>query len=229
MLISMNDSNVKTYGYVLRRTNYAEADRILNLITPIGKIAAMARGARKEKSKLAGGIEMFTLTEYNLHKGKGDLMVVTGARMVEHYNEIVKDFDIMQLAGMFLKRVSIASENSDSSDYYGILDQSLRALNDGIQKELVETWFFLNLLKSMGEEVNLYRDSLGRKLEIEKKYEWNKFENCFDESINGGYSENEIKLLRLMVSLEINVVKKIKTNEQMLEKALTLARIAAKV
>ena len=225
----MNDSNVKTYGYVLRRTNYAEADRIINLITPIGKIAVIARGVRKEKSKLAGGIEMFTLTEYNLHKGKGDLMVVTGARMIEHYGEIIKDFDVMQLAGVFLKKISIASENSDNSDYYKILDQSLRALNGGMRKELVEIWFWLNLLKAMGEEVNLYRDSLGEKLEIDKKYEWNKFENCFDESVNGSYSENEIKLLRLMVSLDLNVVKKIKTNEQLLEKALILVRIAAKV
>ncbi len=172
---------------------------------------------------------MFTLTEYNLHKGKGDLMVVTGARMIEHYGEIIKDFDAMQLAGVFLKKISIASENSDNSDYYKILDQSLRALNGGMRKELVEIWFWLNLLKAMGEEVNLYRDSLGKKLEIDKKYEWNKFENCFDESVNGSYSENEIKLLRLMVSLDLDVVKKIKTNEQMLEKALMLARIAAKV
>ena len=52
-------SDIKTLAYVLRRTNYGEADRILNIITPNGKISAIAKGARKEKSKLAGGIEMF--------------------------------------------------------------------------------------------------------------------------------------------------------------------------
>lgn len=47
--------DVKTLAYVMRRTNYGEADRILNLITPEGKMSAIAKGVRKEKSKLAGG------------------------------------------------------------------------------------------------------------------------------------------------------------------------------
>ena len=48
------DNYLRTFGYVLRRTNYGEADRILNIITPSGKISAIAKGVRKEKSKLAG-------------------------------------------------------------------------------------------------------------------------------------------------------------------------------
>ena len=55
---NMSDE-IKTLGFVLRRTNYGEADRILNLITPQGKISAIAKGVRKPKSKLAGGVEMF--------------------------------------------------------------------------------------------------------------------------------------------------------------------------
>ena len=53
MLNNMQNKDIKTMGYVLKRTNYAEADRILNLITPQGKISAIAKGVRKEKSKLA--------------------------------------------------------------------------------------------------------------------------------------------------------------------------------
>ena len=41
--------DIRTLGYVLKRTNYGEADRILNLITPQGKISAIAKGVRKEK------------------------------------------------------------------------------------------------------------------------------------------------------------------------------------
>ena len=43
---------------VLRRTNYGEADRILQLLTPKGKRSVMAKGVRRERSKLAGGIEL---------------------------------------------------------------------------------------------------------------------------------------------------------------------------
>ena len=49
----------RTQAIVLRRTNFGEADRILTLLTPLGQRGAMARGVRREKSKLAGGIELF--------------------------------------------------------------------------------------------------------------------------------------------------------------------------
>ena len=35
---------IKTFALVLNRTNYGEADRIVNFITPLGKKVAMARG-----------------------------------------------------------------------------------------------------------------------------------------------------------------------------------------
>ena len=51
-----NSRDKRTQAIVLRRTNYGEADRILQLLTPEGKKSVMAKGVRKEKSKLAGGI-----------------------------------------------------------------------------------------------------------------------------------------------------------------------------
>ena len=53
----------RTQAVVLRRTNYGEADRILQLLTPDGRRSVMARGVRKEKSKLAGGIELFAVSD----------------------------------------------------------------------------------------------------------------------------------------------------------------------
>ncbi len=42
-------SDLRTRAIVLRRTNYGESDRILNLLTPEGKVAVLAKGVRKEK------------------------------------------------------------------------------------------------------------------------------------------------------------------------------------
>jgi len=70
----------RTRAVVLRRTNYGEADRIVQLLTPVGRRSVMARGVRKEKSKLAGGIELFAVSDVVLGQGKGDLGVVTSAR-----------------------------------------------------------------------------------------------------------------------------------------------------
>ena len=48
---------------VLRRTNYAEADRVLQLLTPKGRRSVIAKGVRRERSKLAGGIELFAICD----------------------------------------------------------------------------------------------------------------------------------------------------------------------
>ena len=58
------NKDIRTEGFVLKRTNYGEADRILNIITPLGKCAVIAKSVRKSRSKLAGSIEMFSLIDF---------------------------------------------------------------------------------------------------------------------------------------------------------------------
>ena len=54
-------ADLKTDAIVLKRVNYREGDRIITFLTPDGRLSAIAKGARKEKSKLAGGIEILFL------------------------------------------------------------------------------------------------------------------------------------------------------------------------
>lgn len=202
--------DLKTRAYVLRRTNYGEADRILNLITPVGKISAMAKGVRKPKSKLAGGIEMFSLIQVNLHFGKSDMAVLTSAKMITFCGEILKDLGRMELASEILKKISKASDAVDSPELFEIVDQSLNSLNAGFDVKLVEAWFLLNLARVMGEEINLYRDADGNKLDAELKYTWNNYEMVFCVDTEGVVDANTIKILRLLVSSELNTVVRIK-------------------
>ena len=90
---NMPSKDLKTVGIVLKRTNYGEADRILNVITPVGKVSVIARGVRKEKSKLAGGVEMLTLSDYVMHFGKSEMGVVTSARMVRYFGGLLKNYE----------------------------------------------------------------------------------------------------------------------------------------
>lgn len=229
MLNNMQNKDVKTMGYVLRRTNYAEADRILNLITPQGKISAIAKGVRKEKSKLAGGIEMFTLSNYNIHLGRGEFGVITSVKMQKYYGNIIKNFTKMELAAMMLKKISRTAENSDSSEYFEIIDQSLASLDMGDDDELTESWFLMRLGKAAGEEINLYRDVDGEKLNPELRYFWNIGENSFALHDNGDFGMNEIKMLRLLLTTDLNVVKRVKTTPEMLQKIVSFTKMASRV
>ena len=226
---STPSKDVKTRGLVLRRTNYGEADRVLNTITPEGKMAVMAKGVRKSRSKLAGAVEMFTLSELVVHFGRGEMGTLTGARMVRHYGEIVKDLARLELASEILKRVNKASESvDDTKEYFSITEQSLEALDEGCDMEMVEAWATLNIRRVMGEELNLYRDVAGDKLKADAKYCWNGMEGAFELNEQGDYGADEIKLLRLMQVTELSTVRRVKCNKKTMQEVVALTRIVSR-
>lgn len=82
----MAGNTVKTEAIVLRSIRYGEADRILHLYSKTqGRIGAIAKGARKPKSRFGGRLEPFFRLDLILHEGRGDLMTVTSATTVDGY------------------------------------------------------------------------------------------------------------------------------------------------
>jgi len=79
-------NTVKTEAIVLRSIRYGEADRILHLYSvDRGRIGAIAKGARKPKSRFGGRLEPFFRLDLVLHEGRGDLLTVTGVTTVDGY------------------------------------------------------------------------------------------------------------------------------------------------
>ncbi|MBR2836935.1 DNA repair protein RecO [Candidatus Saccharibacteria bacterium] len=220
--------DIKTRAYVLRRTNYGEADRILNLITPEGKVSAIAKGVRKAKSRLAGGVEMFVLSEINLHQGKSDLMTVTGAKMLKYHSQIVTDLERMELAAEILKRVSRAAESTDNPEYFKITEQGLAGIDSGINLGLVECWSLMNLAKASGEEVNAYRDINGNNLDPQKRYTWDISEMALAENTGGPIGVSEIKTMRLILTADLAIINKIKGVGEIIPELLKIAYMVAR-
>ena len=55
----------RTEAIVLRRSDFAEADRLLTLFSrEYGKIRAIAKGARKPQSRKTGHVELFMRTRF---------------------------------------------------------------------------------------------------------------------------------------------------------------------
>jgi DNA repair protein RecO (recombination protein O) len=79
-------NTVKTEAIVLRSIRYGEADRILHLYSKTrGRFGAIAKGARKPKSRFGGRLEPFFRLDLILHEGRGDLMTVTGVTTLDGY------------------------------------------------------------------------------------------------------------------------------------------------
>jgi DNA repair protein RecO (recombination protein O) len=82
----MAGRSVKTEAVVLRSLRFGEADRILHVYTgDRGRIGAIAKGARKTKSRFGGRLEPLSHVELVLHVGSGELATVTGAALVRSH------------------------------------------------------------------------------------------------------------------------------------------------
>ena len=119
----------RTRAIVLRRTNYGEADRILRLLTPLGQRSVMAKGVRREKSKLAGGIELFAISDVVINTGRGDLGILTSTQLVHFYRHILEDYDRLQFGYEAINLVSRASESIDEPEWYGVLSEVYMGLD----------------------------------------------------------------------------------------------------
>ena len=59
---------IVTHAVVLRRADYRENDRMLTLFSPtLGRIDAICRGCRRQKSPLMAASEVFCAGEYVLY------------------------------------------------------------------------------------------------------------------------------------------------------------------
>ena len=225
----MSSQDLKTQAIVLRRTNYGEADRILNILTPQGKMAVMAKGVRKEKSRLAGGIEMFCLSDIVVHQGKSEFAILTSAKMNKFFKNLLSDYVRMETASEILKKVSKAAEAVDSPEYFSVLLECFEALNNGADTEVVLAWFYLNLVRISGEQINLYIDTDGEKLKAGSRYSFDTMERALSKNVSGKISTNEIKVLRLMLSADLPLVLKVRTDEFDLSEISYIARALAQI
>jgi DNA repair protein RecO (recombination protein O) len=82
----MPGTTLKTEAVVLRSIRYGEADRILHLYSAKrGRIGAIAKGARRPRSRFGGRLEPFFRLDLLLHEGRGELLTVTQVDTVDGY------------------------------------------------------------------------------------------------------------------------------------------------
>lgn len=217
--------DLREKAIVLRRTKYGETDRILSLLTPSGKIDVIAKGVRKEKSKLAGGIELFSVSEVTVHQGRANqLGILTSTRMLKFYNNIISDLSRLELASTALRKVNRLADDVKDPELFSVLNQTFAGLHDGLPLDLIESWCLFNLASLSGEPVNLFRDSTGLKLQPDQTYIWDNLENALRPDLNGPITANHIKLMRLMLVSSLAATAKVKSAEQLLPDILPIAR-----
>jgi DNA repair protein RecO (recombination protein O) len=191
---------LRTNAVILRRINYGEADRILTLLTrDYGKIALIAKGVRKEKSKLAGGIELMSESDISFIKGKGDVGTLVSTQLVRHFGNIHIDLPRMNVASEFLRRIDSVSEDQTDENYFDLVLDVFVSLNTPeIPAMLVQAWATMRLLFLLGEVINIEYDVVGDKFDQARKYRFLYEEGRFVVDARGDVEPSLIKFLRLL-------------------------------
>lgn len=220
-------AQILTQGVVLARTDFQEADRILTLLTPDhGKVKVIAKGVRRPRSKLAGGIELLSVSDLTILPGRGDLGTLISSRLIVHYGNIVQDIQRTMLAYELLKRMNRVTEDAAGEEYFLILQRSLQALNDlALSCDLIELWFSMQLLNVTGHMPNLQTDTEGQRLQPDQKYLFDFDSMAFRGHAGGSFGANHIKLLRLAYATESPLtLKQVQDADKCAPESLKLAK-----
>ena len=112
---------------VLRKLDYGEADRIYTLLTrEHGKVGAIARGVRRPTSRLASALELFSLIDVQLAKGRNLDVVAQAVRLPGP--RIDADLERTAHAGLVAELADRVSEERHPEE--GLFELTVMALQD---------------------------------------------------------------------------------------------------
>lgn len=97
---------VQSEALVLRSIDYGEADRIVTLLArDLGKLAVMARSARKSQKRFGGALEPFAVLTAEVAVGRGEVSRLASASIRRTFPSILGNLAKMQAGGRALELV----------------------------------------------------------------------------------------------------------------------------
>jgi DNA repair protein RecO (recombination protein O) len=105
---------VRAEAIVLRSIRYGEADRILHLYTlDRGRVSAIAKGARRARSRFGARLEPFMRVDAQLHEGRSEMLTVTGVDSVAVHSGLREHAATLDTAARACDAVARLFETSD--------------------------------------------------------------------------------------------------------------------
>lgn len=119
-----------TQAIVLKHSDFAEADRLVTLLTPYrGKIQTIAKGVRRSTSRKAGHLDLLTHSQLQIGKGR-NLDIITQAETLNPFLQLRAElwhttcgFYMAELVNRFLE------DNTPQEEIFQLLLQALRFLD----------------------------------------------------------------------------------------------------
>lgn len=147
-----------TEGIVMRRRDQGEADRVLTLCTPSGKVDVLAKGARKVRSRKAGHIELFSRSSFVLSRVPNYWDIISQAETMDPHARLRSDL----LRGTY-GRYAIElfdrffTEGEGGAAVFDLLNHTLTWLCEDDDLGLIARFYEQHLLGLAGFRPELFR------------------------------------------------------------------------
>jgi DNA repair protein RecO (recombination protein O) len=148
----------RTEGIVMRRREQGEADRVLTLCTPLGKIDVIVKGARKLRSRKAGHVELFSHSSFVLSRVPNSWDIVSQAETVKPHALLRSDLlrgSYARYAVELLDRFFTQGEGGRA--IFNLLDRTLARLCEDSELDLIARFYEQHLLGLAGFRPELFR------------------------------------------------------------------------
>ncbi len=191
---------------IIARTDYGDADRIYTFLTPDhGKVQGIAKGVKKPKSRLAGGLQLFSICQIKFLAGRGEIDTVMSTQLVKQFSNITKNLDASSAGFEMLKIMTKLTHEASDPAHFTLLEAGLKSLNEHpAEYQLSRIWFLMHFLRLGGHAPNFDKDTAGNVLAEGRKYffDADAMQFVLAQDMQNGLNSNHIKLLRLAGSLK---------------------------
>ena len=167
-----HEHTLRVEAVVLRHSNWGEADRLLVLYTrEQGKLRAVAKGARRPRSRKAGHLEPFTCVKLMLARGR-DLWIVTQAETVDAYLPLREDLIRTGHAAYVAELIDrFTYEEGENRQLYLLLVDTLHRLTGEEDVFAAVRYFEIHLLDLLGFRPQLFTCvKCGQEIQAEDQY-----------------------------------------------------------
>jgi DNA replication and repair protein RecO len=142
---------LKVEGIVLRTIDYGESNKILTIFTrELGKIGAVARGAKKPQNRLAPVSQPFTYGYFLVSIGSG-LGTIRQGEIINAFPQLKEDIFRMAYATYIAELLDRGTEERKaSSSLFELLYEILKDIGEGLDPQILKNIFEMKMLPVLG-------------------------------------------------------------------------------
>jgi len=141
----------KTEGFVIKRRNFREADRLLTVFTKRnGKIQINAPGVRKITSRRASHVELLNYSLFSIYESR-NLPILTEAQSIETFPSLKNNLSKVSALYYVCELIDgLCPENQENEKVFHLLKDFLFDLKTKQDQEELIRKFEINLLTILG-------------------------------------------------------------------------------